>query len=232
MKIVNRIIVFLAAAAVFPILALQNFVSIVLSIDRDSLVYTLINAISGKDNQLTNSRLGIDKTLVDLYNSATGKSESPFDFKEILANLPKEFDPLKKYIIAALVFVAVGVLIAIIIMGCALFTKAHRTVFALSLGGAASFITALVLFGKAAKPLLDGTIDVATTIMPLLMDSQSLLGSLASAALSGSISVDACGLGGAVYGAAIAMFALAMWEIAYYLTLPNDEKSAKKVKAK
>lgn len=123
-------------------------------------------------------------------------------------------------------------LIAIIIMGCALFTKAYKTVIGLSLGGTASFVTALVLFGKASKPLLDGTIDVATTVMPLLMDTESLLGSLASAALSGSISVDSCGLGGAVYGAAIALFALAMWEIAYYLTLPNDEKPVKKVKAK
>ena len=232
MKIVNRIIVFLAAAAVFPLLAVQNFVSIILSIDEKSLVYTFINAVSGNDSQLTNSRLGIDKTLVDLYNSFTGKSESSFDFKEVIANLPKEFDPVKKYIIAAVIFVAIGVLIAIIIMGCALFTKAYKTVIGLSLGGTASFVTALVLFGKASKPLLDGTIDVATTVMPLLMDTESLLGSLASAALSGSISVDSCGLGGAVYGAAIALFALAMWEIAYYLTLPNDEKPVKKVKAK
>lgn len=232
MKIVNRIIVFLAAAAVFPLLAVQNFVSIIMSIDEESLIYTFFNSLLGAENSLTNNRLGIDKTLIDLYNSFTGKTKSSFDFKEIIANLPKEFDPVKKYIIAALIFVAAGVLIAIVIMGCALFTKAYRTITCLSLGGAASFITALALFGKASKPLLDGTIDVATTVMPLFMNTESLLGSLAASALNGSISVDSCGLGGAVYGAAIALFALAMWELAYYITLPKEEKSAKKVKAK
>lgn len=231
MKIINRIITFLAATAVFPVIIVQSFFTAVVSIDKESLVYTLANTFLGQDNKITGNRLGIEKSIVDFFNYITGKTESTFDLKRLLAELPAEFNPLKKFVIASLVFVAVGLIIAVIVMGCALFTKAYKTIIGLSLGGAASFLTAIILFGQAAKPLFDGTIDIAETFLPYFMDSESLLGSLATAALKGAVSVDACGLGGAVYGAMIIMFAVAVWEFAYYITIPKEERPAKKVKA-
>lgn len=231
MKIVNKIITFLAAVAVFPVLVTQTFISIVASIDRESAVFTLANALLGEDNQLTGNRIGIEKTAIDGFNYITGKTPSAFDLKKLIADLPADFEPLKKYVIASLVFVAIGMIIAVIIMGCALFSKAYKTIIGLGLGGAASFMTAIVLFGRAARPLLDGTIDVASIIMPYFINAESFLGSIAVGILDGSISIDVCGLGGAVYGAMIIMFAVSAWELAYYVTLPKEEKPAKKVKA-
>ena len=231
MKIVNKIITFLGAAAVFPVLITQTFASVILSVDKESLAYSFLNVILGQDNQITGSRLGIQKSLVDFFDYITGKTTSTIDFKKVISSLPAEAVALKKYVIAALILVAVGVLITIVIMGTALFTNAYKTIIGLSLGGAASFLAAIVVFGKAARPFLDGTIDVASSILPLLINGESVLGSLASAAISGAVSVDSLGLGGAVYGAMIALFAVAVWEFAYYITIPKEDKAAKKVKA-
>lgn len=231
MKIVNKIITFLAAVAVFPVLIKQTFFSVILSIDKESSVYTLANTFLGSDNQLTGNRLGVEKSLLEIFDYLTGKTPSTFDWREILANLPAEFLPLKKYVIASLIFVAIGAFITIIVMGCTLFTKAYKTVIGLSLGSAASFLTAIILFGKAAKPFMDGTIDITSTILSKFVDSESFFGSIVVGLLNGAVSVDACGLGGAVYGAMIIMFGIAIWEFAYYITLPKEEKPVKKVKA-
>ncbi len=231
MKIVNRIITFLAGAAVFPVIIMQAFISIIVSVDKESLVYTLANAFLGEKNQFTGNRIGIEKTVIDFFNYITGKSTGSFDLKGLISNLPAEFEPLKKYVISSLVFVAAGILITVIIMGCALFTRAYKTIIGLGVAGGASFMAALVLFGKAARPLIDGTIDIASTFLPYFVDSESFLGSIAVGALKGAVSVDTCGLGGAVYGAMIIMFAIAVWEFAYYITIPKDEKPRKKVKA-
>lgn len=232
MKIINKIITIAAALAVFPAFIMQTIFTAVVSIDKESLVYTLANAVLGQDNQLTGNRLGIEKSLVDLFNYLTGKTESTFDLKNIIMNLPAEFAPLKKYVIASAVFIAIGLIITVIILGCSLFTKAYKTIIGLGLGGAASFLTSIILFGKAAAPLLDGTIDIASYILPKLINSESILGSIATAALSGTISVDMCSLGGAVYSAMIILFGIAAWEFAYYITLPKEEKPAKKVKVR
>lgn len=230
MKIVNKIITFLGAAAVFPVLIMQTLFTAIISINKESLVYSFFNMILGKDNQVTGNRLGIDKSIVDIFNYITGKTESMIDYKDVISKLPAEFNPLKKLVVAAIIFVVIGVIITVIVMGCALFTKAYKTIIGLSLGGAASFLTAIVLFGRAARPLLDGTIDVASTILPLLVNSETLVGSIASAALNGSLNVDTLGLGGAVYGAMIVLFAVAVWEFAFYITLPADERTPKKLK--
>lgn len=232
MKIANRIIVFLGAAAVFPVILTQMLVTVVLSIDKDSLIYGAAKLLLGDDNKLTGSRLGIEKTLIDLFDYFTGKTTSSFDFSLILKNIPAEFLPLKKFLIASIIFAVIGILITIVIMGCALFTKAYKTIIGLGLGGAASFLTSIILFGKVSKPLLDGSVDVASLVSPLFLDNSSLLGSLASGLLTGSVKVDVCGLGGAIYGAMFILFGVAAWELAYYLTLPKEEKTVKKTAKK
>ena len=50
MKTVNKIVASLLAAASFPLLITQLFINIVLSVDKDSTAYTLINSLFGSDN--------------------------------------------------------------------------------------------------------------------------------------------------------------------------------------
>ena len=58
------------------------------------------------------------------------------------------------------------------------------------------------------------------------------LGSIASSVLTGAIHVDSFALGGAVFGPMIMLFATAIWEIAYYVTLPADQKPKRKSREK
>lgn len=236
MKTVNKIVASLLAAASFPLLITQMFINIVLSVDKDSTAYTLINLLFGSDNKLTNNSLGIQYSLVDLFNMLTGRKQSDLgiDFNEFLSKLPSEFESIKKYVIASLIFVAIGAFIAIVVIGCVLFTKAYKTVIAMSLGSSVSYLIAIILFGRAGRPLYDGTIDVVSVIVKMFSgESSSLIGTLASSMLADAIKVDTFALGGAVFGAMIMMFAAAIWEIAYLVTLPPEEKlkkNAKKIK--
>ena len=99
-------------------------------------------------------------------------------------------------------------------------------------GGSLSFLIAIILFGKGASPILDGTIDLASVVMKILVSQESSLGSIASSVLTGAIHVDSFALGGAVFGPMIMLFATAIWEIAYYVTLPADQKPKRKSREK
>lgn len=233
MKIVNRIVTAVLAAVSFPLLLTQIFIDIVLSVNENSTAYTLIKSFLGEDNQLINNRLGFQESLIDLFNLITGKTESSFgiDFKSFFQNLPAELEPLKNYAIAAAVFICLGVFIAVVVIGCALFTRAYKTIIGLSLGSSLCFLIAIIVFGQGTKPLLDGTIDVAGIVMQLISTGESsTLGSIASSVLAGAINVDTFAFGGGVFGPMIMMFATAMWELAYYITLPSNEKPNKKLK--
>ncbi|MCI5591259.1 MAG: hypothetical protein SPI54_01065 [Oscillospiraceae bacterium] len=234
MKIANRIIAALLAATSFPLLLTQMFINIILSVSKDSTAYTLIKTFAGEDSELLNNRLGFQENLIELWNRFMGKTDSSvgIDLREFLSTLPPEFDSVKKFATASLVFICIGAFIALVVVGCAIFTNAYKTVIGLSLGGSLSFLIAIILFGKGASPILDGTIDLASVVMKILVSQESSLGSIASSVLTGAIHVDSFALGGAVFGPMIMLFATAIWEIAYYVTLPADQKPKRKSREK
>ncbi len=233
MKIVNRIVTALIAAATFPFLITQLFFRIIISIDEDSVAYSIITAFAGQDNILTGNRLGIQESLWSIYKMFADGSESSmdFDFMKLWNSLPEELDKSKIMIIASLACVALGVLIAVVIIGCAFFTRAYKTIIALGGAGFASFLSAIVLFGQAGKPLQDGSVDALRLIAQLLMgENTSGIGSIIAGFLEGTLSVDSFSLGGAVFGAMIMMIGVMVWEFAYLITLPENEKPKKKIK--
>lgn len=235
MKIVNRIVTALLAAAAFPFLITQIFFKIVLSVSEDSMAYSLITALAGTDNMLTGNRLGIQESLWNIFQMITGNKESSFDFDfmSVWNSLPESLAASKNLIIASIICVAVGALIALVIVGCAIFTKAYKTIIGLGFAGFATFLAGIILFKEAGEPLTDGTVDALRLIADLLMsDGGSDFGAIAAALLEGTISVDTFSLGGAVFGAMIMMIAVVVWEFAYVLTLPESEKPAKKAKTK
>ncbi len=235
MKIVNRIVTSLLALATFPFLISQLFFRIVLSINEESLAYSLINMFSKGDNMLTGNRLGLQESLWDIFQMVIGEKENTFnfDFMSIWNSLPEDLASSKNLIIASLVFVVLGVLIAIVIIGCAIFTKAYKTIIGLGLGGFVSFLLGIILFGKAGEPLVSGDVDALKLIADLLTSGEGGgLGSIVTGLLQGTVSVDSFALGGAVFGAMIMMLAVAIWELAFYVTLPEKDKPKKLKKKK
>lgn len=234
MKIVNRIVTALLAAAAFPFLITQFLFEIVLSINEDSIAYGLINLFGGTNNALTGNRLGFQESIASLIKTMTEQEgSSDLNIVELWNSLPAELDSVKKLIIASFVCVAVGAVVALVIVGCALFTKAYKTIVGLGLGGAGCFLAGIILFGKAGAPLKDGTIDVVNLIAGFLMGEDGTtngIAAIASSLLEGTISVDVFALGGAVFGAMIMLVAVAVWEFAFYITLPAEERKVKKTK--
>ncbi len=233
MKIVNRIVTSLLAIAVFPFLIFQLFFKIVLSVSEESLAYTLINSFAGENNMLTGNRLGIQESLWNIFKGALDKTDNAmnFDIVEIWNSLPEELSASKIMIIASLILIVLGAILAIVIVGCSIFTKAYKTIIALGLGGFAFFLSGIVLFGKAGEPLTNGDVDVLGLLSGFMTSGETGgLGSVITGFLEGTINVDTFAMGGAVFGAMIMMLAVAVWEFAYYITLPENERPAKKIK--
>ncbi len=233
MKIVNRIVTAALAIATFPFLITQFLFEIILSFNQESIAYSLITAFAGQDNALTGNRLGFQESIMSLVKMAMNSSDkdSGINILEIWSSLPETLTTSKNLIIAALVCVAVGAVVALVIIGCAIFTKAYKTIIGLGLGGAGCFLAGVILFGKAGAPLKDGTVDIVELVADLLMgENTSAIGALAGSLLSGTVKVDVFAMGGAVFGAMIMLFAVAVWEFAYYITLPENERKIKKTK--
>ncbi|MBQ8228420.1 MAG: hypothetical protein IJZ88_05340 [Clostridia bacterium] len=234
MKIVNRIVTALLAAAAFPFLITQFLFEIILSVNEESIAYGLINLFAGTDNMLTGNRLGFQESILSLFKMMTQQEgTSDFNIVELWNSLPADLDTIKKLVVAAFVCVAVGAVVALVIVGCAIFTKAYKTIMGLGLGGAACFLAGIILFGKAGEPLKDGTIDVVKLIADFIMGEDgttSAIAAIATSLLQGTVEVDVFALGGAVFGAMIMLIAVAVWEFAYYITLPEKERKVKKIK--
>lgn len=234
MKIVNKIVTALLAAAAFPFLITQFLFEIVLSINEDSIAYTVISLFGGQDNVLTSNRLGFQESILSLFKLMSDRdSTSDLNVLEIWNMLPADLDTVKKLIIAAFVCVAVGAVVALVIVGCAIFTKAYKTIMGLGLGGGACFLAGIVLFNKAGAPLKDGTIDVVNLVSTIIMGEDGTtngLAAIASSLLEGTISVDVFAMGGAVFGAMIMLFAVTVWEFAFYITLDPKDRKPKKIK--
>ncbi len=234
MKIVNRIVTALLAAAAFPFLITQFLFEIILSINEESIAYSVINIFGGQDNMLTGSRLGFQESIVSIIKTITEQdSSSDFNIIELWNKLPDDLDTIKRLVIASFICVAVGAVVALVIVGCAIFTKAYKTIIGLGLGGAGCFLAGIILFNEAGAPLKDGTIDVVKLIADFIIGEEgttNFVGALATGVLQGSIQVDVFTLGGAAFGAMIMLIAVAVWEFAYLITLPEGERKAKKIK--
>ena len=101
----------------------------------------------------------------------------------------------------------------------------------LSGGAIVCLFAAIKCFGKFAAPFIDGTVDLGAILSQAIIgDSTSILGSLGSAALTGAVKVDILQLGNAAFTMMIVFFIILLWTFAYYITLPEKEKKALKIK--
>lgn len=221
MKILNRIVTFLLALAVFPALYFRILLRAVVSISPDSAIYKIISAFSETIDRKMEITVSL-KEAVGYWQNGTF-SVGSMDFS--LDKIPKDLLITKNWLIASAAFIVITLIIAIVIMGCALFTKAHKTVMGLSAGALACLGAALGCFTKFAAPFVDGTIDLGALMMNTIIgDEASLLGTIGSAALSGAVKVDILQLGNAVFTLGIIFFIILLWAFAYYITLPTEEK--------
>lgn len=225
MKIVNRIVVTIMAFSVFPLMFFLNLVRAVLSISEDSSLYSILSKIA---SDTVNSRMEITLSVKEAMGYfRDGKfSFAGMDFST--KKIPAEMLVTKNWLIAAAVLLVVALLIALVIAGCAIFTEAYRTEMCLGAGGIVCAFAAVRCFAKFAAPFVSGKIDIGELLAKnLLGDDSGIVGTLGTAFLKKSISVDVLQLSNAVMLLAIAFFAIILWTLAFYLTLPEKDKPKK-----
>ncbi len=222
MKILNRIVTFVLAAAIFPAVVTRIILRVVLSIAGDSTVYTILSSIM---EDTVNSGMEFTVSIKELVGYIKDDTFSFGGMNFSLSSLPTEMLVTKNWAIASMVFLVLALLIAIIIMGCALFAQAHKTVMGLSAGGIVTCITASLCFSRFAEPFISGEVDLGKFLaQSLLGNEEGLVSSLGSAFMSGAIKVDILQLGNAVITMVIIFLALLLWTFAYYITLPKKAK--------
>ncbi len=228
MKAVNKIVIFLLAFSVFPVTLFLNIVRGVFSISESSSLYTILSKLA---EDMVNSSLELTYSLKEIIQKIGDGGISFAGMSFDLSKIPPELLNGKGWVIAAGVLFVVALIIAIVIMGCALFTKAYKTISCLGAGGAVCCFAAMRCFAKFAAPYLNGSLDIGEILAEALIgDNEDLLGTLGSAFLKKSISVDAFELGNAVNLVFIIFIGIALWELAYFITLP--EEKTKKIKHK
>lgn len=226
MKIFNRIMVCLASAAIFPIMYFLNIVRAVVSIAEDSSLYTILSKVA---EDTANSAMELTLSVKEIVKYISDGSFSIGGMKFDISKIPSELLSGKNWVIASGVLIVVALLIAIVIIGCALFTNAYKTITALGAGGAVCMFAALRCFIKFSSPYMSGSVDIGEILANAFVgESNNLLGSIGSSILGGAISVDSFTLGNAVTLSLIFFIGIALWELAYVVTLPEK----KEVKAK
>lgn len=221
MKILNRIVTFLLGLAVFPALIFRILLRAVVSINQDTSIFKILSAFSETVNRKMEITVSIKELIGYIQDGTFSLGGMDFSFDK----LPKQLFMTKNWLIATGVLIGITLIIAIVIMGCALFTKAHITVMGLSAGAIACLAAALKCFGNFAAPFVDGTIDLGSLLINSLTgDSMNIIGTIGAAALKGAIKVDILQLGNAVFTIGIIFAIILLWTFAYYITLPENEK--------
>ena len=229
MKILNRIVTFILAAAVFPSIITRVLLRAIVSVAKDSTAYTLLSGFM--ENTIDNG-LEITVSIKDLFGYIRDGS---FSFEGININfdkLPAEMLATKNWLIATAVLLALALLIALTIMGCALFAQAHKTVMGLGVGGAACCFGAISCFAKFAAPFVAGDVDIGAFLGETLLGDNKIVSSIGSMFMSGAVDVDVRQLGNAAITMAILFIAVVLWTFAYFITLPSEAKPKKEKKAK
>ncbi len=228
MKILNRIVTFILAVAVFPAAVTRIMIRIIIAPGG------LLNSVMG------DTAIKEELSVIDIINYI---QEGTFDFLKDLFNfdnLPIEVNAVKGWLLASAVMLVLALLIALIIMGCALFTQAHKTVMGLSIGGALSCFLAMSFFTKFTAPFTAGKVDIGAILGKNLEGAEGIVGSILSSAISGVVDFEVFQLGNAVITMALLFIGILFWTFAYYITLSPEARAAiknppvkeKKVKAK
>lgn len=224
MKIVNRIVTFLLALSVFPITFYLIFVRMVASIAEESSLYTLLSTFM---KETVNSRLEIDFSLKELVGYIDNGTFTFAGMTFDTGSIPSGLLVAKGWLIAAAVLLVIALLIALVIMGCALFTEAHKTVMCLSAGGAVSMFASMCCFNTFAKPYTTGAVNIGKILGEAMLGDGGLLGSLGSSVLDGAINIDILQLGNFAVTVLIVFLGLLTWSGAYYITMPRETDKKK-----
>ena len=191
MKTAYRILAPLFSIAIFPVL---YFLPLLRAVVTSGLLSALSGSTGGAKTNLLTSTLGLGEytSIKDIVKLAQGDTTSLQAWKSVLDNLSddvkerlsKEF-ACGKFLIAALVFFALLVLLVLVFTVLSAVMSKHVVPLCLSVG---AFVSALIMnacFNGFAKPFVSGAINLSTILGNKVGDN-AMLGAL----LGNAVTVD------------------------------------------
>lgn len=218
--ILYRVVTAIMAVAMFPIAYFAKLVFIVVS--HEELSNALNTLLDGDDPGGTYFEWGIS----DVFSSSSSlswfideESMGEFQFSMIWNN------EYFRAAFIALVFFAIALVIALVILGFAIFSNKIKVIAGLSAGGIVAMIASLISFTSFfANPITSGEVGLAE----LLNVEESLI----SLAL-GFVEITTIKLEGAFFWVLFLMAAILIWSVSVHIVNVSDEKEkAQKAMAK
>ena len=170
MKTVYRILAPLLSIAIFPVL---YFLPLIRAMVTSGLLGALTGNSSGTKTNLLTSTLGLGEytSIKDIVKLAQGDTSSLQAWKSVFDNLSDDFKnkltkeyAVDKFLIAALVFFVLLVLLVLVFTVLSAVMSKHVVPLCLSAG---AFVSALIMnacFNGFAKPFVTGAINLSSVI--------------------------------------------------------------------
>ncbi len=213
MKVVDRIVTALMAFAVIPVAIFTPVVHWIYQITVVGLAETFnikFSNIQG-DQGWTED----DVSIKWIYDRIVNMK---LDLSKIGSGTNEKVNAVLPYLKVAAVFFAIAVVIAFVIGVISIFTNAKRTQIGFSLGGIASLIVSIICFDKFAAPVISGEITIGSLFDIPFLSYITKMGSL--------------DLSTAWFLSLGLFIAIIVWNLAYMLTLPEEEAAKYKRKGK
>ncbi len=191
MKTIYRIIAPILSIAIFPVL---YFLPLIRAMVSSGLLGALTGNTSGTKTNLLTSTLGLGEytSIKDIVKLSQGDTSSLQAWKSVFDNLGDDFKnkltkdyAVDKFLIAALVFFVLLVLLVLVFTVLSAVMSKHIVPLCLS---AAAFVSALIMnacFNGFAKPFVSGAINLSTILGNKAGDN-AVLGAL----LGNAVTVD------------------------------------------
>ena len=170
MKTVYRILAPLLSIAIFPVL---YFLPLIRAMVSSGLLGALTGNTSGTKTNLLTSTLGLGEytSIKDIVKLSQGDTSSLQAWKSVFDNLGDDFKnkltkdyAVDKFLIAALVFFVLLVLLVLVFTVLSAVMSKHIVPLCLSVG---AFVSALIMnacFNGFAKPFVSGAINLSTVL--------------------------------------------------------------------
>lgn len=207
--ILYRVITAIMAVAIFPAFYFGNLITFAISHEDISNLLNYFREEATLDVTADSISLSQLSKWTDLFSSF---ASDDFDFKTaILQN--EMYTP----VIVAVVFVAIALVLALVILGFAISSNKIKVITALSGAGFLSTIAAYISFGAFANPLVAGEITLAQLF--------NLDGIITTAIIGFLGDVEVFALDSAFFAVMFLLLGILVWSVAVIVVNADDEKA-------
>ncbi|MBR5247179.1 MAG: hypothetical protein IKV25_07410 [Clostridia bacterium] len=213
--IMYKVVTIVLIVAMFPLFYFTNFVYIQMDHTQIADLWGSITQTETPELGITYEELSLSELpeLIDVLSS--------FGISDSSVNI-WSYEHFRPAIVAA-GFLALALVIGLVIVGFAIFSKKLKVIISLSAAGFVSTIISLGIFNEAfAKPIIDGTVSLTE-----LLKVDNIIGSLALQYIG---EISAISLREAFFSVMFILLSICLWSLCVLLVNASEENEKKQLK--